>query len=338
VRDDLNAQALRARGPIASQSCVIDRGDGSSAGTSDASGHFMMKKLMLLGTLPLLVACVSQAKYDAALASADQARAGNDRALKLAKRLAVEKSQLQDALDSAEARCKEVHDQYEGTLAATRACRAALDGATAINAGLSTELTNLGKDADALLTERGALASSLAQARARLEELRRAQASSEARAALFRDLALKLKRMVDAGDLQILLRNGRMVLVLPNDVLFDSGQTRLKPAGRAALERIATVLRTLERRQFQVAGHTDDQPIRVSPFGSNWELSVARALEVVKVLIANGMDPRALSAAGYGEFDPTDSNESASGKAHNRRTEITLQPNIDDLVIVPETK
>jgi hypothetical protein len=83
---------------------------------------------------------------------------------------------------------------FEGTLAATRACRAALDGATAINAGLSNELTNLGKDADAVLAVRGALASSLAQARERLEELRRAQASSEARAALFRDLALKLKR------------------------------------------------------------------------------------------------------------------------------------------------
>jgi chemotaxis protein MotB len=220
-------------------------------------------------------------------------------------------------------------------LAAT-ACRVALDEATAVNAGLRNELARLGKDADALLAERGELAGSLSQARARLEELRRAQASAEARAALFRDIALKLKRMIDAGNLSILLRNGRMVLVLPNDVLFDSGQTRIKASGQTALEQLAAVLKTIEGRQFQVAGHTDDQPIRFSPFASNWDLSTARALEVVKLLVQQGVEPRMLSAAGYGEFDPIAGNDSAAGKARNRRTEITLQPNVDDLVVVPD--
>jgi chemotaxis protein MotB len=142
--------------------------------------------------------------------------------------------------------------------------------------------------------------------------------------------------MIDAGDLAITLRDGRMVLRLSNDVLFDSGRAELKPAGKRALAEVAGVLRAIPRRQFQVAGHTDNEPIRFSPFRSNWELSTARALEVSAFLVVQGMDPHALSAAGYGEFDPVSANDTAVAKAHNRRTEITLQPNIDEIVAVPE--
>jgi chemotaxis protein MotB len=154
---------------------------------------------------------------------------------------------------------------------------------------------------------------------------------------LFRELALKLRKMVDAGELKISLRDGRMVLQLPNEVLFDSGRTDLKPAGKDALSSIAQVLKTIEKRQLQVAGHTDNVPIQNSAFASNWELSCARALAVVHFLIAQGVPPDLLSAAGYGPFDPAASNDNPTGRQANRRTEIVLQPNIDELVAVPET-
>lgn len=157
-------------------------------------------------------------------------------------------------------------------------CSKALDEATAMNQQLRAELERLGKDVDQLLTAKGSLASSLDQAKARLEELRRAQAAADARAAVFRDLALRLKRMIDAGDLKIALRSGRMVLVLPNDVLFDSGKTVIKPAGKETLAEVGRALTSFEGRRFQVAGHTDDEPIRFSGFASNWELSAVRAL------------------------------------------------------------
>jgi chemotaxis protein MotB len=111
--------------------------------------------------------------------------------------------------------------------------------------------------------------------------------------------------------------------------------TLLKPAGKDALIQVAQVLKTVAGRKFQVAGHTDNVPIQTSRFPSNWELSTARAVEVVKLLVAQGADPRSLSAAGYGEFDAVASNESADGKAKNRRIEITLQPNLDELVAAP---
>lgn len=224
-----------------------------------------------------------------------------------------------------------------------RSCRPAsgddlqknLDDATSMNAQLRAELTRLGKDADRLLQEKGALASSLAEARARLEELRRAQSAAESRAKVYRDLALKLKKMVDAGDLSIVLREGRMVLLLPNDVLFDTGRTDIKPAGRAALEQVASVMKIIASRDFQVGGHTDNVPIATARFPSNWELSAGRALEVVHFLVSKGVRPEVLSAAGYGEFDAVASNDSVEGKRRNRRTEIALVPNIDEMVAVP---
>jgi chemotaxis protein MotB len=121
-------------------------------------------------------------------------------------------------------------------------------------------------------------------------------------------------------------------------VLFDSGRSELKPDGKRALAEVAAALATIPSRRFQIAGHTDNEPIRLSPYKSNWDLSTARALEVTSFLIAKGVEPHAVSAAGYGEFDPADANDTKDGKAHNRRTEISLQPNIDEMVVVPETQ
>jgi chemotaxis protein MotB len=254
------------------------------------------------------IGCVAQGKYDDAVRDANSARA----------ELAKERAQRQD--------------QEKGRASMQKE----LDDATAVDAQLKAELQRLGENTDSLLATNGSLKGALESSQRRLEELRRAQAAAEARAALYADIARKLKSMVDSGDLAITLRDGRMVLRLSNDVLFDSGRSELKPAGKRALAEIAGVLATLPGRDFQVAGHTDNEPIRFSSFHSNWDLSTARALEVTGFLIGRGMNPHVLSAAGYGEFDPIDTNGSVAGKAHNRRTEITLQPNIDELVAVPE--
>jgi chemotaxis protein MotB len=101
-----------------------------------------------------------------------------------------------------------------------------------------------------------------------------------------------------------MVRDGRMVLQLPNDVLFDTGRTELKPAGEKTLAAISGVLASMPNRHFQVAGHTDDVPIHNERFPSNWELSSGRALRVVHFLVGKGTPPAMLSAAGYGEMDP----------------------------------
>jgi chemotaxis protein MotB len=260
-------------------------------------------------------ACVSKGTYDEEVQAANTARSRANECTSGAARLKRQLSALQ---------------------AGSASMQKELDDATVVDDQLSKELAKLGEDSRSLLNANGSLKEALESSRRRLEELRRAQMASESRAALYRELALKLKGMVDAGDLAITLRDGRMVLRLSNDVLFDSGKAELKPAGKRSVAEIAGVLRTIPGRHFQVAGHTDNEPIRLSPFPSNWALSTARALEVVGFLTSRGMEARALSAAGYGEFDPVDANDSPLGKSHNRRTEITLQPNIDEIVAVPD--
>jgi chemotaxis protein MotB len=203
-------------------------------------------------------------------------------------------------------------------------------------------ISRLRSELDQLDAVASARSGDVATSRARIGELQRrlveleaAQRASEARAALYRDLTFRLKKQVDAGDLAIVIRDGRMVLQLPNDVLFDTGRTEIKPAGKNALRAVAEVIRALPRRQFQVAGHTDNVPIHNDQFASNWELSTGRALRVVHFLIGEGADGSVLSAAGYSEVDPIANNGSPEGRKQNRRTEITLQPNIDELVRLP---
>jgi chemotaxis protein MotB len=177
-----------------------------------------------------------------------------------------------------------------------------------------------------------------AELTAQLEELKRQKAAAEARAALFNDFVAKFRKMIDAGKVSIHVRRGRIVLSLHNDVLFDEGKVDLKPAGKDALKEIAQALRTVSARSFQVAGHTDNLPIKSKEFASNWELSTERAVVVVKFLSQQGVNAAALSAAGYSEFDPVASNGDVNSRAKNRRIEISLVPNIEELISLPELK
>jgi chemotaxis protein MotB len=166
---------------------------------------------------------------------------------------------------------------------------------------------------------------------AQLDELQKQKAAAEARAATYRKLTDQLRSMIDAGQLQVKIRKGRMLISLPNDVLFDSGSAVLKKAGMDAVASVAKALVGLEGRQFLVAGHTDDKPIHTARFPSNWELSTARAVTVTRALVAANMKPDSLGAVGYGEFDPVAANDTPDHRAQNRRIEIQLQPNLSEL-------
>ena len=297
--------------------------------------------LTVLGTLGT-AACVPQARYDASVRDAQQAHADAMAAHSEASANAADRAtaraelaKLNAQIAELEARAKQRDQDLASAQGSAHDLQAKVDGSIAENEQLRKELSRLGKNADALLAEKGSLASALAEAKARLEELRRAQAAADARLALYRQIALKFQKMVDAGELKVALRNGHMVLQLANDVLFDSGRTEIKATGQGALRQVATVLKTITDRHFQVAGDTDNVPIQTAMFPSNWELSTRRAVEVVRFLVAQGMRAQELSAAGYGEFDPIAPNESAEGRAKNRRIEITLEPNINELVALP---
>jgi chemotaxis protein MotB len=171
--------------------------------------------------------------------------------------------------------------------------------------------------------------------KSQLEEAKRAMQEAQERGKLLDDLQTKFKRLIDLGHLKVTTRHGRVVLQLHNDVLFDKGEAEVKPEGVKALAEVAATLRGVSAKRFQVAGHTDSEPIttdKKKQFPTNWELSTARAIAVVKLLTAQGVDPTVVSAAGYGPYDPVASNGTADGQARNRRIEITLVPNVAALV------
>lgn len=179
--------------------------------------------------------------------------------------------------------------------------------------------------------EKGSLSASLAEKDRALEELRARERQAQARLKTFQDMVDKFRAMIDSGKLRVRVVRGRMVVELSENILFDSGKSDLKKEGEEALTQVATVLSSIANRDFQIAGHTDNIPIKSAKFPSNWELSTARAVEVTRFLSEKGVDSSRLSAAGYADTQPVASNTDAEGRKQNRRIEIVLQPNLDEL-------
>jgi chemotaxis protein MotB len=127
------------------------------------------------------------------------------------------------------------------------------------------------------------------------------------------------------------IADGRMVVELATDVLFDSGSAKLSPAGKEAIMEVSRVLVTIADRQFQVEGHTDNVPIATAQYPSNWELAAARSMTVVKSMIEAGMTPARISAASYGDTRPVAGNDTPDGKAATRRIEIVGVPDLSEL-------
>src|SRR5262249_33113148 len=118
--------------------------------------------------------------------------------------------------------------------------------------------------------------------------------------------------------------------VFQSEVFFDTGQAVLRPEGRAELDKLATALVDLERQipgeiawVLRVDGHTDIRPV-TGQFRTNWDLSAARAISVVQYLISKGVSPQRLVAAGFGEFQPIDTDRTEEAFSRNRRIELKL--------------
>ena len=175
------------------------------------------------------------------------------------------------------------------------------------------------------------LATNLQATEHEMEALRRAHAQAEQRNELYRTLVARLRDAIGAGTLAVEVRKGKMLVKLGDAILFDPGQALLKPDGQRALRQVAQALKEIPDRDFLVAGHTDNRPIKSSPFASNWDLSTARAVTVVRFLQGEGVDPRRLAAAGYSEFDALAENDTPENRALNRRIEVVVMPRIDEL-------
>jgi chemotaxis protein MotB len=173
---------------------------------------------------------------------------------------------------------------------------------------------------DRLEREGGELRQEILEREEKLAELESAQD----------ELVAELEQEVADRRVQIERIRDELRVDMVDEILFSSGEAVLKPTGLAVLRKIGTVLKKAEGRSVEVQGHTDNLPIRgplTERFPTNWDLSAARAVNVVRYLQEEvGLDPGHISAAAYAEYRPRASNETPDGRRRNRRIEILLRP------------
>ena len=198
---------------------------------------------------------------------------------------------------AAEAKAKESAEWAAGSEAKAQALQAQLDQA-------KKELAAVSEARDALQIKTAALV----------------EKSTE-----YENLAGSLQKQIEAGQIELSQLKDRMTVKMKDRILFASGSASLNPEGRKALDAVAGAFKNLEGKNVLVAGFTDD--VRVSkglPYKDNWDLSSARAIAVVRYLVAKGVPPEMLAAAGYSQFRPLAPNDSPANRSMNRRIEIAL--------------
>lgn len=247
------------------------------------------------------------------------------------------------------AKYDQLNGQYKAEQAAHAQTREELEATKKRVADLTDQLKSMGVNLDELNmqlqktgTEKAELAANLDQLRTALEEYKQRAAQLERIKQRFEMLRSKLQKLTNMG-LKVEIRRNRMVIRLPGDVLFASGKDDLKDEGKNVLAAVAEVIRNdkqLAQRYYQVAGHTDNKPLRGGRFGDNWGLSVMRAREVLLFLVSptdakgggGGLDQTRLHAAGYGETDPAVSNDTPDGRQQNRRVELVVMPDVEEML------
>ena len=159
-------------------------------------------------------------------------------------------------------------------------------------------------------------------------------------------LTTNLTRSLDASELRdvdVKVLKGVVYISLNDNMLYKSGSYEISPAAMDILSKIAKIIKDYKDYDVLVEGNTDNVPISRTNIRNNWDLSVLRASSVVQALQNDfGIDPSRLSAAGRGEYNPVDTNDTPEGRQKNRRTQIIITPNLDQFMDLidkaPETE
>ncbi|MFL5345668.1 MAG: OmpA family protein [Hyalangium sp.] len=230
--------------------------------------------------------------------------------------------ELQARAATAEAEALKAHERTKAVEQEQKALAEKLASLDSERSQLSNRLSQLSTERDQLSTERDQLSQAVQEKEAELARLK----------ATYQNLEEKMKAEIADGEIRLSQAEGRIQVDLVDKILFDSGEASLTEHGAGVLARLGAVLVGVEGRTIQVSGHTDDSPPSqrlAATFPTNWELSVARAVNVVRFLQEKANVPaRRLVAAGYGETHPVASNATPKGRARNRRIEILLIPDL----------
>ena len=312
----------------------------------------MLKKFcFILLSAATLSSCVSAKVYkdlEARFADLKSENQDLDRDLATANRLKnkfeTESARLNEELEKTKAERDQLASQYASTKTNLENLQQSYD---ALEANSSKTLAENSKKNRELLSELDEKQMALATEQARLEKLQRDLAersqrvdelesmiaSKDAKMRALKEAISKALVDFEGKGLTVEQRNGKVYVSLENKLLFDSGSWTVGSNGRKAVQQLGSVLADNPEIAVLIEGHTDNVPYGGNgPISNNWDLSTKRATAIVEILSQNSsINPQNLTAAGRGEFAPVTPNTSAEGKAKNRRIEVILTPQLDEV-------
>jgi len=286
------------------------------------------RSVFLLLLTVLLAGCVSKAEFQRKSDEASHLSAARDELQQDYNRLLAQQQQLAERYDQRSQQIEEANSAIQALR--QDKLRSAADIArleqilSERSASAGAAMSEMRQNIDRLEDEKRELT-----ARLEKEQLARQARLAEMKST-YDQLVEKMESEIERGEITISELQGQLTVNMVERILFDSGEADIKKAGLQVLARVGDILKEVADKEIRVEGHTDNVPI--SPrlkekFASNWELSTARATNVVHFLQQHkGISGSRLSVCGYGPYRPVASNQSADGRAQNRRIQIVLVP------------
>jgi chemotaxis protein MotB len=284
---------------------------------------FTVSKIFI-SVLVLLSSCVPTKKFKASQSALQSAR--NDSASLAQKVSKLEgditklNQQIADHLKTIDSKSKSISEQEQQ-----------IDQFSKDISDLNNEKVKLINDASSkqsLLNKNG---QELISQRKKLEQL---QALMDQQKTAIEEIRKKMANALigfKSNELTVSTKNGKVYVSLQENLLFPSGSAVVNPKGKEALAKLAEVLNVNPDITVDIEGHTDSIPIR-GKYQDNWDLSLARAASIVRILtIDYKVGPERVVASGHSQYEPIQSNSTAEGRAQNRRTDIILSPKLDEL-------
>jgi chemotaxis protein MotB len=284
-----------------------------------------------LGVLTLLSGCVSSKEHKARLAELEGYKKDVAGLEQEAASLRAERDELEKELSGLRERHEKIKEERRALSEDNELLRKRESGLAQELVAIDLRVRGLEEELSRCQDSVEELNSALSARDQEMDALK--EEKQEAIAGLkgaYDDLMEELKTEIKQGEIEIIRLRNRLSVSMVESILFDSGSAEIKPAGTRVLDRVAAILKRVPDKDIRVEGHTDNVPIgpRIRErFPTNWELSTARATNVVRYLQdKGGIEPSRLVAAGYSMYRAVATNETPEGKAKNRRIEIVLTP------------
>jgi chemotaxis protein MotB len=282
---------------------------------------------------------VSKKKYDAEKARADKEH-GN--AVELGQRLANANELIRKAnktiadLNAEIAALKQSIEGLEGKVAGLEDTKKKLNNTVA---DLNGRLDNLDYEKEKTNRQLDKTREQMAEQRRKMEQLQALLDQQQKATEALRKKITDALSGFNSDELTVTMKNGKVYISMMESLLFPSGSAEVNPKGKEALKKVATVLNTSKDINIDIEGHTDSLPIHTAKFADNWALSTARATSIAHVLIDEyKVSPAKLIASGRSQYDPVAANSTPEGRSRNRRTEIILEPKLEELMDLMNNK